>query len=93
MTENNSKTGSSPANEPPVDEKEMNRRRFLSRVSLALSGFLSLLLGVPIVGFLIAPLFRRPPRLWRPVGAVDNFKIDEITEVSFEDTSALPWAV
>ena len=32
------------------------------------------------------------PRLWRPVGPVDNFKMDEITEVSFEDTSALPWA-
>jgi len=69
-----------------------DRRRFLNWLSLALGGFASTLLGVPIVGFLIAPLFRQPPRLWRQVGAVEDFKVNEITEVSFDDTSALPWA-
>jgi menaquinol-cytochrome c reductase iron-sulfur subunit len=77
---------------PALDAEELGRRQFLNRISLALSGFMGFLVGIPIIGFLLAPLFKSAPRMWRPVGAVDNFKIDEITEVSFEDTSALPWA-
>jgi menaquinol-cytochrome c reductase iron-sulfur subunit len=82
------------ANPPPpaADKTEMGRRRFFNRVSVALSGLMAALVGVPIVGFLVAPLFRDPPRVWRPVGPVQKFNIDEIAEVSFDDTSALPWA-
>ena len=78
--------------EPVAEHNCRDRRRFLNRLSIALGGLASALVGVPIVGFLIAPLFRQPPRIWRPVGPIDNFKLNEITEVSFEDTSALPWA-
>lgn len=77
---------------PALDARELSRRGFFNKLSLALSGFIGVLVGIPIVGFLLAPLFKSAPRLWRPVGPVDSFKIDEITEVSFEDTSALPWA-
>lgn len=73
-------------------DREFSRRSFFNRLSLALVGFASLLVGVPIVGFLVAPLFRPAPRFWRPVGAVDDFKLGDIAEVSFDDTSALPWA-
>ena len=43
-----------PDSPPPPD-----RRRFLTRLSLALSGAVGALLGVPVVGFLLAPLIRR----------------------------------
>jgi len=72
-------------------DKEMDRR-FFNKLSLALLGFASLLVGIPIIGFLVDPLFRSAPRLWRQVGAVDDFKVGDIAEVSFDDTSALPWA-
>ncbi len=72
--------------------QELDRRRFLNRLSLALSGVAAVLVGVPVIGFLISPLLREVPRIWRPVGALGDFKEGEIVEVTFEDSSALPWA-
>jgi menaquinol-cytochrome c reductase iron-sulfur subunit len=69
-----------------------DRRRFLSRLSLALSGAVGALLGLPVVGFLLAPLTRKEPRVWRNVGRVEDFAVGETVSVRFEDASALPWA-
>jgi menaquinol-cytochrome c reductase iron-sulfur subunit len=70
----------------------LQRRRFLSRVSVALSAVASAVVGVPVVGFLVAPLVRRPPRVWRVVGAVGDFTVGETVSVAFEDASPLPWS-
>jgi menaquinol-cytochrome c reductase iron-sulfur subunit len=80
-----------PGRQEESRDKELDRR-FFNKFSLALVGFASLLVGIPVIGFLVDPLFRTAPRLWRQVGAVDDFKIGDISEVSFDDTSALPWA-
>jgi menaquinol-cytochrome c reductase iron-sulfur subunit len=72
--------------------EELSRRKFLARLSIALFGFGSLILLVPMVGFVVAPLFKRRPEFWRQVGAVDKFKIGTTTAVVFEDAAALPWA-
>lgn len=69
-----------------------DRRAFLNRMSLALSGLIGAAIGVPVIGFLLAPLFEASPRDWRPVGKVDAFRIGATIEVSFTDPSALPWA-
>ena len=68
------------------------RRRFLSRVSIALSAAAAAVVGVPVVGFLLAPLFRRSPQQWRAVGAADSFKLNETVSVAFEDASPLSWS-
>ena len=68
------------------------RRRFLARLSVALSGAVGAVLGLPVLGFLVAPLTRKEPRIWRPVGRVDDFAIGETVNVRFEDASALPWS-
>ena len=73
---------------PPPPE----RRRFLARLSVALSGAVGAVLGLPVLGFLVAPLTRKEPRVWRPVGRVDDFAIGETVNVRFEDASALPWS-
>lgn len=70
----------------------VSRRRFLTRVSIALGGACAAVLGVPIVGFVVAPLFRRVPDTWRTVGKVDQFKRGETVNVTFRDPSPLPWA-
>lgn len=69
-----------------------HRRRFLARISLALSAAVGAVIGLPVVGFLLAPLIRRPPRVWRRVGRVDDFKVGETVSVRFDDASPLPWA-
>lgn len=78
-----------PAPPPPLTPE---RRRFLSRLSIGLSAAMAAVMGVPVVGFLLSPLTRRTPRVWRAVGRVDAFKVGETVNVVFEDASPLPWA-
>ena len=77
---------------PPPPPPTPERRRFLSRLSIGLSAAIAAVMGVPVVGFLLSPLTRRTPRVWRPVGRVDGFKVGETVNVAFEDASPLPWA-
>jgi menaquinol-cytochrome c reductase iron-sulfur subunit len=81
-----------PAADSPADSAQLHRRRFLTRFSLAISGAVGAVLGLPVIGFLLAPLTRKEPRVWRPVGRVDDFTVGETVSVRFEDASALPWA-
>jgi menaquinol-cytochrome c reductase iron-sulfur subunit len=74
------------------DAELLKRRRFLSRISIALSGAVAAVVGIPVVGFLLSPLARKPPRQWRAVGPVDLFRVGETVNVHFEDASPLPWA-
>jgi menaquinol-cytochrome c reductase iron-sulfur subunit len=76
----------------PTTEEELSRRKFFERLSLGLFAFGSVLLVTPMVGFVVAPLFKRRPELWRPVGKVDSFEIGSTTAVQIEDSSPLPWA-
>jgi menaquinol-cytochrome c reductase iron-sulfur subunit len=48
--------------------------------------------AVPILSYLLSPLLNRAPNLWRDVGRVGDFRIDQTVEVSFEEPSPLPWA-
>jgi menaquinol-cytochrome c reductase iron-sulfur subunit len=74
------------------DRTTLSRRQFFSKVSLVLSGIFGALIGLPVIGFLVAPLFRRAPEVWQSVGTVDNFEVGETVLVTFEDPSPLPWA-
>lgn len=75
-----------------VDDAMLSRRRFLSRISLALSGLAGAVVGIPIVAYLLSPLLESPPNQWRDVGLVENFRVGETVEVAYEDPSPLPWA-
>ncbi len=68
------------------------RRRFLSRLTLALMGAIGAVLSIPLVAYLLSPLFD-PTRVgWRTLGAIANFTIGETVQVAFGDPSSLPWA-
>jgi menaquinol-cytochrome c reductase iron-sulfur subunit len=71
---------------------EITRRRFLGRLSVALGGVCAALLGVPVIGFVTAPLFRRMKDTWISVGRTDEFEIGSTVNVPFPDPSPLPWA-
>ncbi|MBO0880969.1 MAG: ubiquinol-cytochrome c reductase iron-sulfur subunit [Mycobacterium sp.] len=74
------------------DANLLSRRRFLSRISLALSGVAAAVVGVPILAYLLSPLLQSAQILWRDVGLVENFRIGETVEVAYDDPSPLPWA-
>src|SRR5438874_7557067 len=73
-------------------EISVTRRDFLRKLSIALSGLGATIVGVPVIGFLVAPLFEKTPDIWRAVGPVSNFNVGETVEVKFLDASPLPWA-
>lgn len=70
----------------------VSRRSFFSKLSIVLSGVLGALIGLPVVGFLFAPLLSKSPQVWQSVGAIDTFKMGETVLATFEDPSPLPWA-
>ncbi len=79
---------------PPLTltSQGFTRRRFFARLSISLGGVCAAIVGLPLVGFVIAPLFGKPKEAWVPVGKVDDFKIGQTVNVSLTDPSPLPWA-
>jgi menaquinol-cytochrome c reductase iron-sulfur subunit len=72
--------------------EEIGRRQFLTRLSIGLSTLAGAVVAVPIISYLLSPLINPAPRIWRPVGPVDKFKVGETIEVAIDDPSSLPWA-
>lgn len=70
--------------------REMNRRKFLVRLSVALGSIGAALIAVPSAAFLLG--LRKQPQIWRTVGTLNDFKVGETVNVSFQDPSPLPWA-
>jgi len=68
-----------------------SRRDLLIFVSLAAGGIASAIVSLPLIGFLIAPLFRREPAVWRDVGPLDKFPIGETSKVTLQDSSSIAW--
>ena len=80
------------ADQAPASAEILNRRRFLNRLSLVLSGLIGLVLSVPILAYLLTPLIRREPGVWLHVGTLDQFQIGQTVQVAIDDPSPLPWA-
>jgi menaquinol-cytochrome c reductase iron-sulfur subunit len=70
----------------------LSRRRFLEKLSLALGGFCATIVGLPLIGFVVAPLFRKVPQQWVTLGKVSDFQVGKTVTVTVIDTSPLPWA-
>jgi menaquinol-cytochrome c reductase iron-sulfur subunit len=81
-----------PAPHSPQPAEMPERRRFLAGISAALGAFAVAMAGFPLVGFLLSPLLKKTPRIWRPVGPVEKFRVGETVAVSFLDATPLPWA-
>jgi menaquinol-cytochrome c reductase iron-sulfur subunit len=71
---------------------EISRRHVLGRLSIVLSVVSAALVGVPMLGFVFGPLFRRIPEVWRTVGPLEQFQVGATVNVTFLDSSPLPWA-
>lgn len=81
-----------PRHEPenPETPEDVSRRRFLARISIAAGTVAGLIVAIPSVVFVLG--LRKPPRVWRTVGKVDDFDVGSTVEVSFEDTSPESWS-
>jgi len=78
-------------NEHLGDPVSQLRRDLLSAFCLLLALGASSLVAAPVIGFLLAPFMRPKPRLWRPVGRLDDFRVGETVEVKITLSNPLPW--
>jgi menaquinol-cytochrome c reductase iron-sulfur subunit len=74
------------------ESDSVSRRNFFSTLCIGLSGLCALILGVPLVGFILAPLFQKTRQQWITIGKVADFEIGKTVNVAFTDSSPLPWA-
>ncbi|MBI4229041.1 MAG: Rieske (2Fe-2S) protein [Deltaproteobacteria bacterium] len=71
---------------------ECSRRQFFTKLSVTLAGIAGAIVAIPVIGSFIAPVFKKPDPVWRPVGDINSFKVGQTVKVMFEDASPLPWA-
>jgi menaquinol-cytochrome c reductase iron-sulfur subunit len=75
-----------------AEEAQIGRRRFLGRVSLALGGLAAAVISVPILAYLLSPILRPAPQVWRDVANINDIGVGETVERDFDEPSSLPWA-
>ena len=75
-----------------LSEEEISRRRFLEKLCIGLSGVCAAILGIPLVGFVVAPIFRKTTGKWISVGKVTDYEVGKTVSVTITDPSSLPWA-
>ena len=80
------------AHDPGEGPVSPERRQFLTKLSIGLSALGGALVGLPIIGFLLAPLFRRPAESWQIVGEAGAFRVGQTVQVTIIDPSPLAWA-
>jgi len=87
-------TNASPNGEEPAaaGAADPDRRTFMARLTLLLGAWIGLLIGLPFIGFLLAPVRREEPDVWRTVGPVDRFRVGETVRVTYDDPAPAPWA-
>ncbi len=73
-------------------KNEMDRKKFLVRLSMGLGGIAALAVSVPIIGSLLAPILEKKTRAWRRVGSLNDFKINTTTLVKFINADPKPYA-
>lgn len=63
---------------------DTDRRRALLRLIGALTALAGALVGLPVLGFLVAPVRRREDLPWRGVGKLDGFPLGKTVRVVFQ---------
>lgn len=77
---------------PPCSGSDDDRRSLFTWLSVGLSAFIGMVITLPGIGFVLAPVFRQPPRKWRSVGKVADFPLNKTMLVNYEDPSPEIWA-
>ena len=68
------------------------RRGLLEAICYAMGALGAVIVGIPVVGFVLGPLLGKHPSAWRKLGPIGDFPPGETVAVRFEAASELSWA-
>jgi menaquinol-cytochrome c reductase iron-sulfur subunit len=88
----NEASANPPTPERPLTPEEITRRRFLEKLCIGLSGICAAILGIPLVGFVVTPIFRKTTGKWISIGNMTDYEVGKTVSVTIIDPSSLPWA-
>jgi len=67
------------------------RRGFLFTLGLALNAIAAVLVGIPIVGYILGPLHRRAGQAWIDLGAVTTFPEGQTRLATYDNPFRVAW--
>lgn len=72
--------------------KNLDRRKFLTRLSILAGAVPAALVSVPILGALFGPLLQRQKQAWRKVADLSEIAVGETKLITYVNADPLPWA-
>ena len=70
----------------------LSRRKFVTGMLAVLGGTIAAVVGVPAIGYLIAPALKRGETdVWVPLGPVEAIPVDQPTLFTFSRTQRVGW--
>jgi len=67
------------------------RRRFLLAAGLALNAAAAVLVGIPVIGYLLGPIRRRPAQTWILLGPIERFPAGETRLATYKNPFHVTW--
>lgn len=67
------------------------RRKIFAWVTAAAAGLIGLGLGIPLVGYLLGPAFKRREQTWVDVGDAHGLKAEDPTQLNYVSTAKDGW--
>jgi menaquinol-cytochrome c reductase iron-sulfur subunit len=75
-----------------IPENEIDRRKFLVRLSLLAGAVPALVVSVPILSALLGPLLQKQKQQWRRVANLSDIAVGETKLITYVNADPLPWA-
>src|SRR5437660_552333 len=75
-----------------IPENDIDRRKFLVRLSILAGTIPALLVSVPILSALLGPLLQKQKQEWRRVANLNDIAVGETKLISYVNADPLPWA-
>lgn len=70
----------------------LNREAFLTLFVLSFGGLATLVVGIPVIGYILSPLIEQAPNVWRDLGPLDKYTVGDTVKAPFKSNAAVPWA-
>jgi Rieske Fe-S protein len=78
-------------NHERLSEHGSSRRGFLFKLGLALNALGAILVGIPVVGYILAPARRFSSQSWIKLGGVDSFPVGQTRFAQYENPFRVQW--